>query len=103
MRISGVCPDGDDRGRIAHQPLFPEPLDHQLLQIVFRLSASCCQRDRGLFEGPVLDAIQRRRGLPVQRELRCRPGSLELLDEISGRNDFDPPLPDCLNRTGVYP
>ena len=103
VRVAGVRPDGDHRGRVRDQPFLVEPAHHLLLQPVFVERAPLADGRRGGRERPILDPVQGCRRRPVRVELGRRPHRLERLDEIARRHDVHAAGADRFRSPGVDP
>ncbi len=82
VRVAGVLLGRDNRGRIADEPLFCEPLHHRLLYLELVQSAPDALFDQ--LKRPIFDPVE-----PVRRRAMCRqrlsrPNRLEPLHEIPG-------------------
>jgi hypothetical protein len=103
MRVAGIALGADDRGAVREQILVAEGLDHLLLDVVLGDRPVGRQGGADEGQGPILDAVEPDRGVPMGREGGLVPDRLEALDEVARRDDLDAVRADQLDGAGVHP
>ena len=103
MRIAGVFGRRDVRVRVADELRVRKPSRHQLLDVVFRRRHAVADAACDRFERAILDLVELFGSGLVRRDFRLVPDSREPLNQIAGRDDFDPELPDQLHGAGIDP
>ena len=101
VRVARVLHGSHDRRRIGEQPLFLEPADHQLLDVVLGDRAARPDALGDCAERAILDPVERVRGLEVGRQGVGIPQRREALHEVAGGDHVHAAAPDRLHGAGV--